>query len=305
MLQLPLFVVTLFIPLSLSALGSFFIMISYLVFKRAQEPFHKIIFYLAISDLGAAGFWMFAYIVGTSDPFVCVVQGIGIEFFFTASWLWPVIFAIKLYASNVLEKDLNYYWFYHIFVWGIPAIICAVCVFLDKFGPAGYWCWIVESFALQMIFGEFILGATFTCEVILFSAIVIDLIRNTSNFNQVVLDKKSTVRRFSMYLVVPLLCWSWALADRSIQHLTGNSVFWLQVAHGFGSASQGWMNAIVYGWDPDLRRQWRNLLKMNSRRSGVWEKRNGLLLTVNTSLLISETDPPVDFDAKTFYDNLD
>eukprot|EP01113_Clastostelium_recurvatum_P038871 TRINITY_DN5869_c0_g1_i6.p1 TRINITY_DN5869_c0_g1~~TRINITY_DN5869_c0_g1_i6.p1 ORF type:complete len:181 (-),score=30.16 TRINITY_DN5869_c0_g1_i6:139-681(-) len=75
-------------------------------------------------------------------------------------------------------------------------------------------------------------------------------------FSQLHAQKRGMVRRLSLFLVIPPLCWSWALADRLMGYYNGEHVYWVQILHSTFATSQGVLNALAYGWDAELRILW-------------------------------------------------
>ncbi len=128
-----------YLPLVLSLLGSSFIIGSHVLFHRWKRTDHKIIFFLAVSDFLASFWWLLAYFLNTKKhKDVCQLQVCKIslffllfsyfflfflmekkatflEFFFTASWMWPIIFAFHLYFNLVLDRELDNFKIFHIF----------------------------------------------------------------------------------------------------------------------------------------------------------------------------------------------
>jgi len=282
-----------FIPLVLSMLGSAFIMISHRVFKRDKTE-HWIIFFLALSDFLACFWWFLAYFLDMKDSDIpCKIQATGIELFFVASWMWPLIFSVRLYMNLIMERDFDNFVVFHVIGWGIPIIFCIICLAKQVFGPAGLWCWITDD-VYQFTCGLGIVAITFCVEIFVFVRISMVLFQNRTSFRPMEDLKKSAIRKFCLFLLVPMLCWGWAIADRITELMNdGVPLLWLQILHGTFTASQGLANALVYGWDTDLRKEWTKRFKI---KMTVKETKH-LIVRVNDD----QMEDPVDF-RQSFYD---
>eukprot|EP01112_Ceratiomyxa_fruticulosa_P001274 TRINITY_DN1130_c0_g1_i1.p1 TRINITY_DN1130_c0_g1~~TRINITY_DN1130_c0_g1_i1.p1 ORF type:complete len:300 (+),score=26.88 TRINITY_DN1130_c0_g1_i1:190-1089(+) len=289
----------LYVPVSLSIFGSSFILLSYFLFKRGKDSLHTLIAFIALSDLLAALMWLSAYIIGpyTSE---CIFQALGLEFFVVSSWFWPLIFSFRLFFIYVLDKEVNNVILFNVISWGIPFIFCIVCYEKKILGVSGIWCWITDS-KFQLIFGEGLLVLMFLMELFMFLLISIRLNAFKTQFVSLETRKRSAVTRFSLFLLVPVICWSFGTIDRVIEAINGKSYLWLQIAHGITSGGQGFINAIVYGFDPSLLYFWDQLI---FKRKRVFENSvfSSERLALNSAL--DEDHTPVNFSAK-FYDEFE
>eukprot|EP01113_Clastostelium_recurvatum_P038881 TRINITY_DN5871_c0_g1_i2.p1 TRINITY_DN5871_c0_g1~~TRINITY_DN5871_c0_g1_i2.p1 ORF type:complete len:339 (-),score=38.30 TRINITY_DN5871_c0_g1_i2:73-1089(-) len=315
----------LFIPLALSLLGLTFVIISFFLLKRSKDPFHCIIFFLAIAEWCRAFWWMITYFFDIHNQLVCSAQAFGIEYFTIASWLWAFLFAVKLYASNILDRDLRHISVFHLVAWGVPGVICVVCAVYGSYGITGYWCWInYELF--QILFGDCLLALLLACELFIFVVISWHLFAHQSFFAQLRQSRSMATFRMNLFLLVPVISWGWGIADRLVLVITGREVIWLQIVHGQATALQGFLNAVIYGWDPDLRMRWTIFMK---KRRGSFSSSHMDIQDASRKPLLSghpgdrhhhhphhaqhslseyyfssdhENAPPVDFDPNKYYD---
>jgi len=287
-----------FIPLVLSILGSAFIMLSLRLIKKDKKVENWIIFFLALSDFLACFWWFLAYFLDMSGDIACQIQATGIELFFTASWMWPLIFAIRLYLNLIKDKDFDNFLVFHVMAWGIPIALCIICLARGVFGPAGLWCWITDD-VYQFACGLGIVAVTFCIEIFVFVRISLVFFEHRTSFRPMEDLKRRAIGRFCMFLLVPFLCWGWAIADRVAELLNdGKPLLWLQILHGTFTASQGLANAIVYGWDAELRSEWKNLFASCLRKSHKDDKETKRLVV---NLRTDEMAEPVDFK-QSYYD---
>ena len=128
----------------LSIIGSFFIILSYFLFKDSRKFSRKILLYLSFADMVASSAWVLQYVVpesaggtgggvpanNTRTRTLCETQGYMLEFFYLASYIWTGCFAWHLYqlidARNRTPRKLEGW--YHALSWGIPLIVGAAPV---------------------------------------------------------------------------------------------------------------------------------------------------------------------------------
>ena len=141
----------------LSVLGSFVIIVTFILFKDIRKPSRTIIICIAISDLisslsncvGLAINVDSRHTNHSNDP--CVIQSLIGSTFILSSFLWNMFLAMSLFVAVVwqnadLVERLIFPWF-HLIGWFVPLTINMVAVSLHKlgnsvdFGTAG-WRWI-------------------------------------------------------------------------------------------------------------------------------------------------------------------
>ena len=154
---------------ALSIAGALFIIVSHVLFRDLRKFSRKLIAYLAIADIGAAGAWLAASFLTTpSDDIVgdpwggggstigCFVQGILMQFFMLSSALWTSCFAFHLYlviwCYNKVNDPTRMECTYRAIAWGIPLLTVAYLIVVKfipsvshiSIGPGAErpWCWI-------------------------------------------------------------------------------------------------------------------------------------------------------------------
>jgi len=102
----------------------------------------RLFLYLAGCDFIA----ILSYLIGLA-PGACILEGVLKQLFYLSSFLWTFFIAFNLFATVVLQKTPNYKWeiSYNCIVWTISITVVAVAGAQQAFGPAGAWCWILES----------------------------------------------------------------------------------------------------------------------------------------------------------------
>lgn len=138
----------------LSLFGTLFIIFSFFLWKDIRTTSRRILVYISIADFltsvatiaAATNFW----ISGSENEHVCFVQSIVGTFSVLCSFFWTVFMALYLYISvcwknSRLAERLMY--LFHVFGWGIPAVIVVIAASSNKLGDNGNrvsagWCWV-------------------------------------------------------------------------------------------------------------------------------------------------------------------
>ncbi|KAF5307956.1 hypothetical protein FQR65_LT06523 [Abscondita terminalis] len=102
----------------------------------SAERGRKIILWLAVTDLLAslgvlirAGLWLndkdiMPLINGSSSVLFCAISSAWIQYFYTATWVWTICYAIDMrLILNEREERIKYY---HTAAWSIPAVLTAI-----------------------------------------------------------------------------------------------------------------------------------------------------------------------------------
>lgn len=268
---------------ALSVAGSFFIILSYFLFKDSRKFSRKILLYLSFADMMASAAWMLQYIVpeaaggtgggvpanNTRTHTLCEVQGYLLQFFYLASYIWTGCFAWHLYqlidARNRTPRKLET--LYHVLSWGIPSLICGYLFFrqrtdLPSMGPTTGrpWCWIesARSDSDQWMQFAFFYGPLLG--LFLFNlCIYMWLCRRVRRLMSPLQHKIR--RRLLLYLGVFIILTAPGLANRIWQAVDPNHTpnFALLCADSLCGPLQGFGNAVVYGLNKRLRERYHRL----------------------------------------------
>ena len=142
---------------ALSFFGTLFIIVSFFAWKDIRTTSRRILVYISTADFftsvatiaAITSFW----ISGRESKKVCFVQSIVGTLSVLCSFFWTVFMALYLYfavcrKNSRLAQRLML--LFHVFGWGIPAVIVSIAVSENKLGDNGDkvtsgWCWVSES----------------------------------------------------------------------------------------------------------------------------------------------------------------
>ena len=144
---------------SLSLLGTFFIIVTFIVWKDFRSTSRKILVFISIGDFFIAGgnllgVWLPLSENTTTD--ICKAQSFVTTCASLWSFFWTTFLSIFMYtvvARKQTEKAAKMLKYFHVFGWGIPLTITGIALGLKKLGndydfySAG-WCWIDGGLAL-------------------------------------------------------------------------------------------------------------------------------------------------------------
>jgi len=207
--------------------------------------------------------WLTTFSVGVDHAIVCLIQAIGDQYLYVASWCWPLFFAIYLYMANIWEKEITDFRPFHIVAWGFPAVLCIVGYFLDIYGLSGLWCRTTSPY-YHFAFHEGLLGVIMIVQLYILVRIVYQLYHHRQ-YVQIQNGGPSTIvatsARLLLFVAVPVLCWSWAFSYEVdyLSHGDRKPPMWLQIVHNSASDSEGLMNTLVYGFNQELIGNWQTL----------------------------------------------
>eukprot|EP01113_Clastostelium_recurvatum_P047927 TRINITY_DN8622_c0_g1_i4.p1 TRINITY_DN8622_c0_g1~~TRINITY_DN8622_c0_g1_i4.p1 ORF type:complete len:352 (-),score=32.56 TRINITY_DN8622_c0_g1_i4:433-1449(-) len=298
----------------LSILGSSFVILSYVLFKeyRNKSAHHFVICCMAISDC----LYLAAFYSGFFTPssgWVCTSSAYFLQFASTSSWTWPAVFAIRLLFSNTFEMahtsrgTVSMDLFTHITGWVLPMFVSILCGMMGLYGHAQEgvhaWCWIDDAHPSAQIFlGNGLVVITFSVELSVLALLLYSL-RDTGagGFTPLQSQRKTVTTRLCLFLVVPPLCWTWAVADRVVVLLLGHKVGWLSYMHIIMGPSQGFFNALVYGFDPELIILWRKAIGLKTSIKKVHDADRNKTPHDHHSIMSSQ-NIPVQYDVNKLYD---
>ncbi len=134
----------------LSALFSCFlsllVVITYLIFPQLKSKvFMKIITLISLCDCIANASELNG-IPNTRE--FCVIQGVVMQFFYPASWIWTVILTYLLYSLVIDGKISMPEWKMHAIAWGLSTLITVLPLTTSTYGKQdgdNYWCFIQPS----------------------------------------------------------------------------------------------------------------------------------------------------------------
>jgi len=248
----------------LTLIGSLFIIVSMLVFQRLKHMSARLIFSLTLSALldSCANLLSFSiYEHEFEQQGECLAQAIIMQFSQISSFAWVTVIAINLYIVTTRSWDTSKQEkFLHIGVW-LFALICTAVPFANpgSYGPSGLWCWITKGsgqvYRWAVFYIPLILMTLIVCVV--YILIIRMLLSRTKEASEGAKNKVNKLAsRLLAYPIIFVLCWIWALINRVYDATATYDSFFLYFMHSLSTPSFGLLNAVAYGYDPELRKLW-------------------------------------------------
>jgi len=249
----------------LSILGSLFIISSYIIFYKLRKAHGTLIFWLSICDFFAS----LAYfaIPVAEGYYYCYTQGLLIQFFQIASFIWTTSIAFALYLVFVRNKSFNVgidhiSKYFHIAAWSFAAINVGIGAAGDVYGNANYdeegtkpsWCWIkfdknLDKFLLYFL--PFLIVWFFNVVIYIVVSRAIHKVVKSPEL------RGRAFKRMRLYLLVYMLCIGVGAVNRAQNFVSPhNPIFWLNIFDAAISPLQGFLNSLVYGMNKQIRSAW-------------------------------------------------
>jgi len=255
---------------TLSFFGCFFVIVSYVIFKQFGYFHMRLIFYLILSDLVTsivATINTYTRAQATTTKLFCDSTAGILQFSLFSSLMWTGCIGHTL-DQVIRKKNFSvekYEILYHILCWG-PSLGTVIYLWLtNRFGDAGLWCWInpEKSGLYRFAFFYGPLGIIFIYNGVVYC--LVSWILNTENkkISRVIEEKKEhTIQTtFRWFLLAFFFCWLPAVANRIQNSLQPDRpLFWLYCLHGSFTPLQGFFDALIYGFNDELRRNYYALI---------------------------------------------
>lgn len=225
-------------------LGSFFIVVSYLIFKEIRHFQLRLIFCLAIADVFTSIVFILNLHVDLSQYIACEILAAGLQYFELASALWA--FCIAFVLDQVIRANNynveNYEKLFHVGCWGVPLITIILSEVQHLFINTGLWCWLSnEHYGLYRwlyFYGPLVLILIY---VLVVYALVSKKIRSQMRLSVMAGQRTETSiqQTFRWYIIGWIICWVPALIDR-VQGVfdPDHPIFALSAVHAFFAHSQ-------------------------------------------------------------------
>lgn len=81
----------------------------------------------------------------TPNHTLCIIQGVGLQFFGCSVLCWYFCIALHLYLFVVRKYEVKKSLYFHVFSWGVPAILTIIPYYCDAIELAGVWCWLTTK----------------------------------------------------------------------------------------------------------------------------------------------------------------
>lgn len=246
------------VSLSLSLLGSLFIVAMYAMFQELRAFAFKLVVYLTVADVvKSICKAQPAFILPTSG-LSCYIAAAGISFGSLSSVLWTATIAWSLYITVVRGREdiqsLERY--FHLCCWGAPTVLTVLPFSTNSYGPAQGWCWVAADE------GSLWLGTMWRLLVfyvplwivipfnIYSYARIIKAVRvhSSSGLIETIEIRDSLIRRLRFYPFVLVICNVPITVKRIYDFIDpeeGN--FTLILVSALAICLNGLLNALVYG----------------------------------------------------------
>ncbi|PIK35738.1 putative cyclic AMP receptor-like protein A isoform X2 [Apostichopus japonicus] len=264
---------------SFSLVGCVFMMLIIWIFAKYKVFVQRLILYLTI----AAFFSSIGHLMAAVKPEspVCSFEAFWLTFSDWAVLLWVLIITINLFMNAVYVKETEKYEvIYSVIAWGFSLFMACLPFIGDNYGPAGAWCWIQEgSDVWRFVIWYIPLFITIGVLFVLYLMIIYKVNRqdgrwvgsyNPDNERQRQILKEY-IRPLKAYPLIFLLLSIFPLINRMQNAFSksGDPVFALSLLHAASSPLQGFVNAVVYGMDPETRSRltWLQIKALLNKRS--------------------------------------
>ena len=253
-----------FCTATMSMVGSSFIIFSYYYFVSMRTFPLKLIVMLSISDFFSSvqfyiGFDNFA--TKCFEPeFACALSASMSQYFEMASFCWTTVIAFNIYQVLVAkhgERVEHYEMYYHLICWGFPLFLLIIVASTGSLGDAGNWCWIKKERPIERLLGYYIpllimMGINGVFYVLIG--------RGLQSFASE--QKRPIILRLRKYLIVFLLTRIPSVINRFYEIASnGETVYFFLLLQSMTSPLQGFCNALVYGANKKIKRQWEEFLR--------------------------------------------
>jgi len=200
----------------------------------------------------------------------CYFQGFLLQFSQIGIFSWITVIAVNLWLAVVHSRDTASLEIpYHIAVWLFAGLMTLIPLIDAAYGPAGVWCWIMRPQQYQGYrWGVFYVPLyIMILAVVVFYALISNAVRSrfdesNSSSAQAAGVQKLLVR-LRIYPIVFVLCYIFPTINRIYDVAAESDSYFLYMTAAITASIQGFVNAIVYGFDVDMRRLWKNLLYRN------------------------------------------
>lgn len=213
---------------------------------------------------------------------VCLIIGSLVQFFLLASILWTVCIAHTLFMVLTV-RDYNperFEKFYHIFCWSLPLLFDIILLLTKSIGDSGIWCWIKgdghQIFRYFFLYLPLLIAAV--TNIILYLFTYLQIRRERKNYtprsinSSVILvetDSNMLIERsdpykiqsmFGYFTAVLIICWTFPLLNGILHAADPDNInFGVYFMNALLLPLQGFLNAIVYGLNDEIRTQLRTI----------------------------------------------
>ena len=299
---------------SLSALGALYIFLIFFAFKKIRRKvLYQLVFNISLADL--IGIIAGTYVPASyqdgeatnNEQEFCDITAVFVSYGNLSSLFWSVSFGYKIYQLIIKEKsphDLNKLKWSYFCCCGIPAILCIIVVVssaIGKWDLLGYnvtYCWLVST---ENITGTRYLALLTSYSILYYIPLAISVIANIALYLKIFSILRKLKLQFKwplLFLLYPfllLVCCLPAIIDRTFIILDPDSTTTtiLHYVHVGLMQIHGFLNAIVYGINPEVKEEVKKLFSKCRTR----KKRNLNALLQSLKETNDDTDQNTDEQA--------
>jgi hypothetical protein len=248
---------------TMSAFGSFGIILSALLISKLRENPHTLVVFLALSDfMLSLKFIATALYPGSASLQniyeICMLQAGWAQFWALASVSWNAIISLNLIIKlkSPFTNSAGYEKYYHVWVWGLSSLTTAALVMTQSFGKSGDGtCWFPEY--SQPYYKLLFFAPLLAYFGVSFASLVVYLQRLKTLGND-----RRVAFRMTLYVFIFIMFWTGPLVHRFIQIFYPDDVLnddsgVLVYIDVVSITSQGAINALVWLTSPTFFVQFR------------------------------------------------
>ena len=241
----------------LSLFGSLSIILVYLIYKSLRSFSFRLIVLMSISDtIRAIGFEL-----SPLNRVSCIFQSLLTNFGSLSSIIWSSVIAYAMYAVIVLENtSIHTHNYLFLFIaYFIPLVLSILPFSTNSIGRAEGWCWFKPDdyqilWRIICFYAILIIAIVFNCCCYyLVIKEVKDELGVLKQSPHEILSKRRFFNRISYYPIVLIICYLPIFGERIYEIASNDSVFWLTLISGMTTSIIGLFNAIVYGFNDNVR----------------------------------------------------
>jgi len=195
----------------------------------------------------------------------CYFQGFLLQFSQIAIFGWITVIAVNLYFVVVQSRNTApYEVYYHASVWVVAILFTLIPLADSVYGPAGVWCWMKREFQGYR-WGVFYVPLFIMMVVVV---VLYALIQRAvkSRFEEAgvspsqAASAEGLMLRLRIYPIVFVACYIFPTINRIYDVTAPTDSFGLYLIAAATAGLLGFINAVVYGFDVDMRRLWKGFL---------------------------------------------
>eukprot|EP01113_Clastostelium_recurvatum_P041014 TRINITY_DN6456_c0_g1_i1.p1 TRINITY_DN6456_c0_g1~~TRINITY_DN6456_c0_g1_i1.p1 ORF type:complete len:352 (-),score=62.56 TRINITY_DN6456_c0_g1_i1:34-936(-) len=257
----------------MSAVGSMFVFVTFIAFKRKYPARLTIYFSLCTCMLAIA--FLLGHVSQHLSGGWCVLQGAMNQFWNTAAIFWWLSITVSLYYAFVVRREVPVHleMCMHVLSWGLPLAMTVVPVSMQAMTLLGPWCWISgkRKGLLQFVFYYGPLGLACAIGVVLWLVIASHLVQRARRHKGSRLVSHAYPMhavRYLSFTILFFLIFLFTLVHRVYvaSSSSPNAPFLLYIMQVVCSSSQGIFTFLAFGARPHHVHMWIALVKYKVAR---------------------------------------